>query len=981
MIYLDLTLNLSLLVALSVVSGFIENRWPRHTRLGVLLQGALFGGTAVLGMLRPLNLGPGLIFDGRSVMVSLCALFYGPWAATVAAVMTVSCRMGMGGAGALTGSLVILSSAGIGLFAHFRLKPNEEPPSIRNLYVFALIVHLVMLVLMFTLPGGAGLPVVTRIGLPVMLLYPLATILVGKILSDQVEARRAMEALQEREQRYTRLFNSGSDAVFVHDVGSGEHAGKFTEVNDVACARLGYSREELRQMSPEDIDSPGMEESKHRALETLAETGHAVFETIHVGRSGVEIPVEISSRVFESKEGRCVLSVARDITERKRAEAALKESEERYRAFFEHSLDAVLLTAPEGRILAANTAACQMFGRTEAEICQVGRNGLVDLDDPRLPVALEERKRTGRFVGELRFRRADESTFDGEASTGVFRDRNGEERTSMIIRDITERKAAEARLSRVNRALRMISICNDVLVRATTEEELLREVCRIVVENGGYRLAWIVYAGDDPAKMVRPAAYAGVEDGCLETPGLIWADEEGGRGLTGKAIQSGEPTIVRFVSPQPTFAPWGQEALRRGFASAIALPLRDPSRCFGALNIAAGQPDAFDDDEVAVLAELASDLCYGIQALRTRVAHEQARVEIESLARFPNENPNPVLRISRDGVVLYANRAGVPLLELWRAAEGHHLPDPERAIASELLREGAIRETEMLCGARVFSLLWVPVAVDGYVNVYGLDITERKRLEAERLRLEARLRQQQKLEAMGTLAGGVAHEINNPITGIMNYAQLIADKAEPGSQAAEYAGEIIQETSRVATVVKNLLQFARQEKEALRPARLEDILEQTLSLLRAVLRRDQITLTLDVPAGLLPLKCRSQQIQQVLMNLLTNARDALNERYAGYHADKTIRLSIQPFEHDGRPWLRVTVADRGAGIPADIRERIFDPFFTTKPRDQGSGLGLSISYGIAQEHHGALHFETVPGEGTAFHLDLPVDNGWTVEEG
>jgi signal transduction histidine kinase len=173
--------------------------------------------------------------------------------------------------------------------------------------------------------------------------------------------------------------------------------------------------------------------------------------------------------------------------------------------------------------------------------------------------------------------------------------------------------------------------------------------------------------------------------------------------------------------------------------------------------------------------------------------------------------------------------------------------------------------------------------------------------------------------------------------------------------------------------VRNLLQFARQDQQAHSPARLADIVEQTLSLLRAVFRRDQITLTVDVREGLPSLRCRSQQIQQVLMNLLTNSRDALNERYPGYHADKTIQVRVRPFETDGRRWLRITVADQGNGIPAAVRERIFDPFFTTKPRDQGTGLGLSISHGIVKDHHGVLHFETEAGLGTQFHLDLPVE--------
>lgn len=329
MIYLDLTFNLTLLVALSILSGFIDKRWTRHTRMGVLLQGVLFGSAAVLGsMLRPLHLEPGLIFDGRSLMVSLCALFFGPWAAALAGTLAILCRIWVGGVGMLTGSLVILSSAGLGLLAHSHFKPKSKPPSARSLYLFGIVVHLAMLVLMFTMPGGIGLSVVLRIGLPVILLYPLATILAGKILSDQVNANQVMAALQEREERYARLFNSSNDGVFIYPLSNGK-PGTFAEVNAIACTRLGYCREELLKLSPVDITVEGMEELKDRAIETLLKTGQAIYEMDYVGKSGEKIPMEMSSRVFESGGEQYVLSLAREISERKRAEKVLRESEER----------------------------------------------------------------------------------------------------------------------------------------------------------------------------------------------------------------------------------------------------------------------------------------------------------------------------------------------------------------------------------------------------------------------------------------------------------------------------------------------------------------------------------------------------------------------------------------------------------------------------------------------------------------------------
>ncbi len=252
------------------------------------------------------------------------------------------------------------------------------------------------------------------------------------------------------------------------------------------------------------------------------------------------------------------------------------------------------------------------------------------------------------------------------------------------------------------------------------------------------------------------------------------------------------------------------------------------------------------------------------------------------------------------------------------------------------------------------------------------DLTDRKRLEAERWALEAQLRQQQKLEAIGTLAGGVAHEINNPINGVMNYAQLIQDRLPAGSSLLEFTGEILHETRRIATIVQCLLTFARNEHQSQSPARIADIVEGTLSLIRTVMRRDQITLQVHVPDDLPALRCRSQQLQQVMMNLMTNARDALNERYPGHDPDKVLNVTTNLLEKEGRPWIRVTVEDHGTGITPEVRERMFDPFFTTKPRDKGTGLGLAISHGIVKEHHGEIIVESEPGRFTRIHVDLPV---------
>jgi len=148
-----------------------------------------------------------------------------------------------------------------------------------------------------------------------------------------------------------------------------------------------------------------------------------------------------------------------------------------------------------------------------------------------------------------------------------------------------------------------------------------------------------------------------------------------------------------------------------------------------------------------------------------------------------------------------------------------------------------------------------------------------------------------------------------------------------------------------------------------------------LAIFGKLLAKEQIELVTEIPSGLPPVHCSLPQIQQVLLNLLTNARDALNERYPDHHPDKKVEVTVSLFADQTGKNVRFTVFDHGNGIPTEVQPQIFNPFFTTKDISCGTGLGLSISHTIASQHGGRLSFETWPGKGTRFHLDLPVDNG------
>lgn len=194
------------------------------------------------------------------------------------------------------------------------------------------------------------------------------------------------------------------------------------------------------------------------------------------------------------------------------------------------------------------------------------------------------------------------------------------------------RAKAQAQLHKVNLALRTISECNQALARATDERALLADVCRIIVGFEAYRVAWVGYAEDDPAKTIRPMACAGAPEGYLESLHLVWADVPHGRGPTGTAIRTGRPALVEDVTADPSFALWQNAVLRMGCGSALALPLSDGRRTFGAIGVLAVEPRAFDAENLTLLKEMADNLAFGIMAVRARAEREGLQREILNIS-------------------------------------------------------------------------------------------------------------------------------------------------------------------------------------------------------------------------------------------------------------------------------------------------------------------------------------------------------------
>jgi len=228
------------------------------------------------------------------------------------------------------------------------------------------------------------------------------------------------------------------------------------------------------------------------------------------------------------------------------------------------------------------------------------------------------------------------------------------------------------------------------------------------------------------------------------------------------------------------------------------------------------------------------------------------------------------------------------------------------------------------------------------------------------------------LASIGELAAGVAHEINNPINSIINFAQIMIDEVKKGEiPAPEIPEMIIKEGDRVAAIVSSLLSFARENEKEKKPIDARDVLDEVLALTETQIIKDGINLTVDFPRGLNKIVADFQQVEQVFLNIINNARYALNQRYAKAHPQKNFVIHGGEETVDGTHNLEVTFIDYGTGIPSSIIDKIYNPFFSTKPSGIGTGLGLAISHGIIADHGGKLSIESSYGEHTKVKILLP----------
>ena len=400
-----------------------------------------------------------------------------------------------------------------------------------------------------------------------------------KIRRRRRELDQAQAALRESEQRYRTLVEDSFDGIFL------QKGTKIIFANKPLHEMLGYEPGELIGKDHWIIYHPE-DQPMTRARAQARLRGESVIDHYEVrlqSKEGTVLDGEIRAKAFSFEEEPGIQVWVRDISEQKR-------SKEKFQTLVENVPFGTMIIKEDGTFGYCSPQVFDMFGYSPEDVPDGStwmRKAYPDPDYRREVIAT--------WIRDMREARPGVQTGHessrSRAKTGPrkhVRFRPVQLRTGehlMTLEDITDRKRAEEELQRLNRALRTLSECNQALVRAPDEATLVADLCRILVEQGGYRMAWIGFAEQDEAKTVRPVAQAGFEEGYLNTVNITWADTERGRGPTGTAIRTGQPVIARNIPADPAFDPWREAAVQRGYASSVALPLKRDDRVFGALNV------------------------------------------------------------------------------------------------------------------------------------------------------------------------------------------------------------------------------------------------------------------------------------------------------------------------------------------------------------------------------------------------------------
>jgi len=561
----------------------------------------------------------------------------------------------------------------------------------------------------------------------------------------------------------------------------------------------------------------------------------------------------------------------------------------------------------------------------------------------------------------------------------AYRDQGG---TEQVVANSPHREH-ERELVRVNRALSTFTRATEALIHATDEQQLLNDICRIMVEVGSYMFAWVGYVQHDDERSVWPVARYGNDGGYIAKARISWDENSPrGRGPTGTAIRSGKVQVA-YTDETACFAPWREAAQTSGFKASLSLPLYVENRVIGVLHLYTGDSDAYDQDELHLMENLARNVAYGIGMQRMQFERRRAERELkESEGRYRSlvELSPDAIVVHTQGIIIFSNSAADALFRVTplQPLVGRRIVDlvhPDDAEQAQIYLDsgehlGAVEErlARLDGGYFVAEVTSAPIIFHGVHarQVVIRDITERKQVHAQ-------LVQTAKLATLGEMAAGMAHELSQPINIIRMAAEgallLIGrNKAEPAYLNKQF-GLVASQAARMAEIIDHIRIFSRKDTGEVAVFDARSSLALAVELMEPQLQSAGIEISTALPTQPSPLRGRPVQLEQVIINLLSNAADAVKSARTQTQRPGQIRLDAS-LNRDGE--MLITVTDNGTGISQPDLDRIFEPFFTTKEVGSGTGLGLSVSFGIISSMGGRLIARNIKPYGAQFAITLPM---------
>jgi PAS domain S-box-containing protein len=749
--------------------------------------------------------------------------------------------------------------------------------------------------------------------------------------------------LRASELRYRRLFEAARDGILILDL----ETGRITDVNPFLVELLEFSRDEMVGRTVGELSPFKDIQSNQAMLEQLQQDGYVRYEDLPLEtRSGRHIAVEFVSNVYQAGDKKVIQCNVRDITERKAAENVLRESEERYKALFEGSTDCVFLIDFEGHVLDANCASLNLLGYRREQIAGITFSSLLTAD--QIPLALHltrEIRTTGhqKHPTEYRVRGKDGRLVHVEIIASLICRDGKPFAIQGIARNLTERDRAAADLAASEKNFRELvqhmqiglvthGADGRVLFANAMATRLLGLAPDQLINKGVNDPAWRFVREDGtpmpadefPASRALLAAEGVVTDLILgicqpavENPVWVQCKSHAIRDREGRIKQA----VVTFVDI--TEQRKNEQALRL-LESAVEQSQESIIITDAALALP-GPAIVFVNPAFTIMTGYSAQEIIGktpriLQGPRTdKAVLSRLRQNLEGGEPFAGE----AINYRKDGTELNLE---------WQIAP---------------IRDARGKITHFVGTQR--------------------DITERKKLETQ-------LRQSQKMQAIGQLAGGVAHDFNNILADIQMQCELLKISGPISGEQMDFADGIVSAVQRAAALTRQLLLFSSREMFQPHDMDLSESITNTGKMLMRIVG-DNIQMRLKLSSEPMLIHADGGMMDQVMLNLAVNARDAMPN--GGQLVIETFGVNLDEFAAAHSADLRVgsfvclSVSDSGCGIPPEIIPKIFEPFFTTKGVGKGTGLGLATVFGIVQQHHGWINVYSELNHGTTFRIYFP----------